>query len=72
MSDADKAAEITDRVQERVARTMERLDQDFTGRIIDGRGVYADKPRQRSALSFAIAELTAARELLDTTPWPAV
>lgn len=66
-----KAAAATDAVQERVARAMERLDQDFSGRIVDGHGVYADPSRQRHALSAVIAELTAARDMMNATSWPA-
>ncbi|MBB3267691.1 hypothetical protein FHW79_005356 [Azospirillum sp. OGB3] len=66
-----KAAAATEKVQERMGRAIERLEQDFNGRIIDGRGVYADPSRQRHALSAVIAELTAARDLMNATTWPA-
>ena len=66
-----KAAAATDGVQEHVARAIQRLEQDFNGRIIDGRGVYADPSRQRHALTSAITELTAALDLMKTSTWPA-
>lgn len=65
-----RAAAATNEVQERVARVMERLEQDFTGRLVDGHGVYADPSRQRQALSSVITELTAARDLMNATTWP--
>lgn len=66
-----KAAAATETVQERVARVMDRLQQDFSGRIVNGHGVYADPSRQRQALSSVISELTAARDLMNATTWPA-
>lgn len=65
------AAGATENVQQRVGGAIERLEQDFNCRIIDGRDVYAAPSRQRHAQSAVIAELTAARNLMNATTWPA-
>ncbi|MBK1839079.1 hypothetical protein JHL17_16835 [Azospirillum sp. YIM B02556] len=64
-----KAAAATETVQERVARVMYRLQQDFSSRIVNGHGVYADPSRQRQALSSVISESNAARDLMNATTW---
>ena len=68
----DFAVAVTYQVQTDVTKTLESLERRFSGRVVNGYGVYADPAAQRAALRVAVSILEAALKLLEDTEWPSV
>jgi hypothetical protein len=65
-----KAAQATDAIQERAGQAIDLLNANFTGRIVNGWGVYSDPSRQHQALKAAIAALKEAEQAMLEAAWP--
>jgi len=73
MSPCDKiraADKATDQMLVLIAEALDHLQRAFTGRVLNGWGVFADLSATRSNLFMAYTALHKAAVIMGSTPWP--
>ena len=66
----DAASAATDRVFDHVGTAINRLNEQFDGRVVNGYGICRDPAQARLAVAAGIDELKKALVIMDATVWP--